>query len=93
MPNSMFTVTLKRSYPSTRHLAFGINNYKLGDRFAYENFDAAPNGVNANFFQLYVTSVSTTNVRTFSISYIVSGIDEISAEYQGLITVLIQVYS
>lgn len=35
MPTTTYTVTLTNTFASTPTLAFGINNYKLGDRFLY----------------------------------------------------------
>jgi len=38
MPNQQFNLTFSTAFASTPLFVYGINDYKLGDQFAYENF-------------------------------------------------------
>jgi len=41
MPNQQFTVTFNTNFNSTPTFAMSINEYKLGDRFYIEDFQAS----------------------------------------------------
>lgn len=69
MPNQQFNVNFKNAFTAIPIFVYGINDYKLGDQFAYQNFQSSNSALTVTKFSISVNSVSSTNVKTFSLSY------------------------
>ena len=70
MPDQQFNITFNVFFSNVPALAYGINNLKMNDQFYYENFTTYETGITQTEFLVNVSSVSATNIRLFSISYI-----------------------